>query len=569
MIYRLEPGWQTRSMPTPSLAGRRWAAVLERPLAAAAALLVVYAALSLLMDPHGYLGADTGAKVATLEAMHRGGTSSPDVGYWAERWDPAGRVHPLHQTKHTADGSWVAVTTLPMLELARPLYALGGYRATLLLPMLGGLGCALAARALARRLGDPDGGTAFWMVGLGSPIVLYALDFWEHSLGVAAVVGAVVLLVDVVDGRPGWWRAPAAGALLGAAASLRTEAMVYALVTVGACCIVLLVRHRRLAQPLLTGVGAVAGFVVLWFANRALESSAGGVSRAERAGSAASSATTHAASRAGERLNEAAVTLLGVKGDSAGSWLIGLVLVLVLLGAVRADRRGDRSLTILCFGLVALVYLVAALSGFGFVPGLVAAFPLALGAVVVRPTGTRAVVLAIAVGALPLVWSFQYLGGAGPQWGGRYLLASSVLLGVVALVSLTSDGLVRQGLVALSVGVAVLAVAWMGVRTRSVDALFTDLEHVDADVLVVRDAFLLREGGPVVLDRHWLTARDEETFSLALDVARRSGALTVAVAELGAAAPPAASIPDGWVEVARTTSDLTGDTIGLVTYQLP
>src|SRR5688572_32604641 len=113
------------------------------------------------MDPAGYLGTDTGSKVATLEVMDRARAFDLDVGYWAEDLDPDGTLHPLYQSSHKDDGSWVAVTTLPLLVAARPLYALGGYRLTLILPMLGSVAVALAAAALARRLGDRDGAAAF------------------------------------------------------------------------------------------------------------------------------------------------------------------------------------------------------------------------------------------------------------------------------------------------------------------------------------------------------------------------------------------------------------------------
>ena len=55
-----------------------------------------------------------------------------------------------------------------MLYAAYPLYRLGGDRAVLLLPMLGAVLTALAARALARRLGGGSGWTAFWAIGLAT-----------------------------------------------------------------------------------------------------------------------------------------------------------------------------------------------------------------------------------------------------------------------------------------------------------------------------------------------------------------------------------------------------------------
>ena len=103
--------------------------------------------------------------------------------------------------------------------------------------------------------------------------------------------------------------------------------------------------------------------------------------------------------------------------------------------------------------LAALPYVAGALSDLAFVPGLFVAFPLAIGAVLVRARGKAQLVVVVAVGALPLVWAFQYLGGAGPQWGGRYILTSGVLLGVVATVRLRDDlPVVARGLTVLSSG---------------------------------------------------------------------------------------------------------------------
>ncbi|MEX2293203.1 MAG: hypothetical protein WD691_05395 [Acidimicrobiales bacterium] len=543
---------------------------LRRPVVAAAALLAVYVVLALMMDPRGYLGTDTGAKVATLEAMARSGSLSPDVGYWAEEWDPAGAVHPLYQSKRTQDGSWVAVTTLPLLEVAAPLYRLAGYRGALLLPMLGALGCSFAARALARRLGHPDGWSSFWVVGLTSPIALYALDFWEHSVGVALMLASVALLMDGVTGRRGCWRPLAAGALLGAAASLRSEAIVYALVAVGVASLVTLVRDRRPGVAVVSGVASLVGFLPVWVMNRGLELAVGGASRGVRAVQAAESATKFAGSRASARVSEGLVTTVGLKGTESASWLLGVALMAAMLVGWRASRRGDSALFRTCFVLVGVVYLVSVLADLSFIPGLFIAFPVAIGALLVPAEGTRGVLLGIALGALPLVWAFQYVGGAGAQWGGRYVLASSMMLGVLTITRPAGrDGEVGRALVVLSLGITVLGLGWTGVRTRGIDDVARDLASVDAEVLIVRDAFLLRETGASVLDEQWLTASGDETYAIAVDVAERSGARRVAVVEPGAPAPPPTAVPAGWVEAERLRIDFLGDDLGVVVYELP
>src|SRR5207244_3310459 len=154
---------------------------LCRPWVAGPLLLVLYVGLSYLNDPHGYLGTDTGAKVAALRVMAASHHFDPNMGYWAARWDPTARFHPFFHTA-VVGHRFVTVTTLPALYAGEVLYRLGGYRAALLIPELGSVACAFAARALVRRLHGGEGWAAFWIVGLASPLTVYALDIWEHSL---------------------------------------------------------------------------------------------------------------------------------------------------------------------------------------------------------------------------------------------------------------------------------------------------------------------------------------------------------------------------------------------------
>ncbi len=75
-----------------------------------------------------------------------------------------------------------------------------------------------------------------------------------------------------------------------------------------------------------------------------------------------------------------------------------------------------------------MLYLFVFQHGLGFVPGLLIASPFAAVGLALGWRSDVRVITVMAVVALPLVWFFQYSGGAGPQWGARYTLLSGALL---------------------------------------------------------------------------------------------------------------------------------------------
>ncbi|TMK64478.1 MAG: hypothetical protein E6G60_06805 [Actinobacteria bacterium] len=477
--------------------------------------------------------------------MDRHGGLDLDLGYWAQRWDPTGALHPLHYTQHMGH-RWVNATTLPMLVVAYPLYELGGERAALLIPMLAAVLAALAARALARRLvttrHEQAGWWAFWATGLVTPVAIYALDFWEHAAGIALMLWAVVFLVDVATQRAGWRGACAAGVLFGAAATMRTEAFVYGAVAGAVALAVLAHRTRRLAPVLQAGAVAMVGAVVPLGVNQLLERALLGSSlRAARAAATAG----QGGGGLRQRAEEALTTTVGLNRYAQHTdWLIGIVVVgLVAVAAVfivRA-RSVERRLGILALGIAFIVYLVAFGRDLGFVPGLLTASPLAAAGVALawRESGGR-IVGAMAVGALPLVWGFQFLGGANPQWGGRYALVSGALLAIAAVAVFASRARVEALLVGvLAAAVTATGVAWLSVRSHGVASA---MEHVVARpeaVVVSRLPHLLREGGAFMApDQHWLTAPTEHRLMLAAGVARDSGAGSLAVVDVDGGARP-------------------------------
>lgn len=508
---------------------------LAAPAGAGLALLAIYVGLSFLNSPQGYLGTDTGGKVATMRVMAERGRFDPDLGYWAKRWDPSGALHPIGYTTRTASGTWVNVTTLPALWVGWQLFRVGGYRVSLLVPMAGAIAACFAGRALLRRLGAGEGHAwrGFWLLGLASPLAIYALDFWEHTLGVALMAWAVVLVVDVAVRRPlPWWRAAAAGVLFGASATMRTESLVYLAVAgvVGPSAFFL--RSGRVGRPKpeqivgAIGIGGLlaAGAAVPLFLNELLERRViGSTLRGARVAGTALGIGDAAASR----LQEAGITLFGLEGSPTGLVLGAMAVALLVFAALRRDTAAA---VVAVAGAAVLALVRAVAGGLGFVPGLGPAWVLPAAAAATAaamrarpepfvnaeaeiPASTHtndrtapAVVLAVALGAIPLVLATQFRGGAGPQWAGRYLLVSGFLLAVLGWAALERrPPVLRTAFAGLALATTAFGLVWLHVRSHDVDRTIATLERRPEPVLVSGVYHLAREGGATYGDKRWLT----------------------------------------------------------------
>jgi hypothetical protein len=311
---------------------------------------------------------------------------------------------------------------------------------------------------------------------------------------------------------------------------------VYALVAVGLACALAVARDRHVVRALRTGVLAVAGFAVPWMANVALERAVGGNSRADRASGAASSGFGDLATR----VREGVVTTVGVLPRiDGGALLLGGALVAAVLAAIVMARRGEVVRAQALLIVAGLVYLLRASEGLGFVPGLFASTPVAVAALALRRTGSvERYVLAVALGALPLVWAFQYTGGALPQWGGRYVLASAVLLVAVGVAVLqASPAWLSRTILGGTVVLGAFSVGWLVERSHDVAGAFDELVARPEDVVVVRNGFFVREGGRRYSDRRWLTAVDDESLREAADVVAAAGLSSFVVLDEDPAAP--------------------------------
>ncbi len=508
----------------------------------ALSLLAMYATASLLVHPGGYLSTDTGGKTASVAAMVAADSWNPDIGYWFAEQDPQGRFHPFANTLETTDGQWLNTTSLTMVMAARPVWAagerlgIGGERAVLLFPFVGAVGAALAAGALERRVralaGFADAGNgvrSIVVVGVATPVAVYALDFWEHSLGLAGVLTGGVLTLEAIGsssalagGKP--WRAVngrqqalaalGAGLAFGFAGTMRQEALIYGLVggiVLGAT----LVGRRSTTAAMLRGPAMLVGFASMMGAHTALEIAVtGGSLRGARAVGTAGGAGVGAL----ERLHVGLITLLFPFNDEhLLSYVLGLALAAALVWWCAARLAGkDNALptsvlraAALCVGVVWLLF------GLRFVPGLVPTTPLAVVGAVALVRRRQLLVGILAFAPVPLVLAVQFTEGAYAQWGGRYLLATGAILAVAA-VALVADE--HRQVFAATAAAGLLAtlygVAW---RVHRSDLAMNDWDTLlqasaQETVVVFLDGHHAREAGPLMLDRRWLSAPDVEVL---------------------------------------------------------
>src|SRR3546814_9281872 len=132
--------------------------------------------------------------------------------------------------------------------------------------------------------------------------------------------------------------------------------------------------------------------------------------------------------------------------------VVGLVAAGTIVGAAVMSRRGEHRVAAVLMLLAGGMHLVALSGGLAFVPGMLAAAPIILALVAFPPerSGARYACVSL-LAALPLVWAFQFLGGAAPQWAGRYTLPTCIGLLALPVAGLgRADLSLPRGLVALT-----------------------------------------------------------------------------------------------------------------------
>src|SRR5690606_5415905 len=132
--------------------------------------------------------------------------------------------------------------------------------------------------------------------------------------------------------------------------------------------------------------------------------------------------------------------------------------------------------------------------------------------------------MAVAVLSLPLVWTFQFTGGARAQWGGRYVLTTGVLL--VAVGVARSGELVpwvRRFVIVLSALATAFGAVWVVQRSHQIAEGGAAIAARSEPVVISTFGFLLREYGAFYDGQRWLTVVEDDDLPDAVAVVRQAG----------------------------------------------
>ncbi len=206
------------------------------------AIGLLYVAALVAMPPEGLTHHDTGAKYLQVRNL-RLTPSGLDwsINYPARSLDPRLEFVPFSPKQHYVDGQGRIYLQWPIFLglLTRIPWKLLGFWGLYLVPLLAGLGTMWASYRLALAVGVPRGVAwiAVPLVGLATPISIYSLLFFEHTLASTLVTLSLLAAVIALRGLAG--ESPArrslswtalSGALMSVAIYFRSELYVLALV---------------------------------------------------------------------------------------------------------------------------------------------------------------------------------------------------------------------------------------------------------------------------------------------------------------------------------------------------
>jgi 4-amino-4-deoxy-L-arabinose transferase-like glycosyltransferase len=518
---------------------------LFRRLTSARGLLLITTAIVLILQTYwfaqsartrGFATGDGGVKLWQVQGILQQRDLNAPLAYPGALYDPDHKYAPFVEPW----GMWYqgkpyTEYTSPFIWASVPLFAAFDHAGLLVLPWLSGVALILMTAWLAWRLRrDRWACLAPLVVGLSSPLLVYSLEFWEHTPGTALAVLALVGVIKALDSRRRALWLILSGAAIGLGLTMRAELYVYPIA------IVIGLVFIRSAMPLIRSIVwlAVGGLISAgpwWLYQFATWGSPFGPRLQQNVPVLGG---TEMLARLGDSTGRNWSMLWPASGESA-SVLVGLLIMLVLIALIAwALKRSVSWLADVGFWMgAALLVVMAVLLVWQLAQGqrpddLLTTFPIVLLLILPAPRRNQLstfstqqslvtrflLVVPLAFVALVILVS-PFHGGI--QWGPRFLLPIIPPLSVLVIDRVANlwGAINRSRRAGLAVVFSALFMAgsvatWQGVqfmRQGQIASEFMgEMIRNMPERVVVADAWFLPQMAPYTFaDKIWLLSEDE------------------------------------------------------------
>jgi 4-amino-4-deoxy-L-arabinose transferase-like glycosyltransferase len=517
---------------------------LFRRLISARGLLFLTTAFVLLVQTYwfvqsaatrGFATGDAGVKLWQVQGMLRTGDLHAPLAYPGAIYDPEHQYSPFVEPwSMWFEGQPYSEYTSPFIWISAPLFAAFDHPGLLLLPWLSGAAIILMTAWLAWRV-RPDrwASLAPLIVGFSSPLLLYSLEFWEHTPGATLAVFALVGVIKAIDSRRRALWLMLSGMAIGLGLTMRAELYVYPIAMVIGLLFI------RSTLPLIRSIMwlAIGGLISAgpWWLYQAVTWG----------------------SPFGPRLQQNVPMLGGTEmlarlGDSTGrNWsmlwpaqgspLLGVLLLALVLLALITYALRRKVFWIADFGFwlgLVLLVAIAVLLTVNLLQGgvrpddLLTTFPIVLllvlpapslnqhSAVNNQPSSVTRFLLVVPLAFIVLVLLISPFQG-GIQWGPRFLLPIIAPLSVLVIDRLGGlwDAFSRSRRAGLAAAFLALFIAgsistWQGVqfmrKAQTASEFMSEIIRQMPERVVVSDAWFLPQAAPYALqDKIWFLTEDE------------------------------------------------------------
>lgn len=523
------------------LAPRR---LLQLSVLAVAILYTVLAAHSATV--HGFASSDAGVKLWQVQSIVRTGRLDAPIDNAGAQYDPDHQYTPfLAPWFFWENGQPYSEYISPFIWGSAVFYAWLGHAGLLVLPWLAGVSSLILTAWLAWRV-RPDRWAALapLLIGLSSPLLVYSLEFWEHTPGVCLALLALVGIVKATDRSPWRWLI-IAGAATGVGLTMRAELYVFPF----ALAIGLFTLRSVLPLPRAL-IGLAAGGLLTagpWWLYQFVRWGSPFGPRVTQ--NVPLLGGTDMLARLGDATGRNWTMLWPAGGAGLEILAVLAIAALVLAGLITLGRRQQVqrwAFVLLVASISATAAVLLARVTFWNVDGalrpddLVSTFPLIcliLVAPIWRVKSVRfspetqfLAIIGLTFSALVVIISpFQ----GGVQWGPRLLLPAVAPLAVVVTVIISeawhTPGLVRAGVVVIFGALfmagavpTVLGVKFIQDGQQNNLALSAIIEQIP-DRVVVTDAWFLPQGAPYTFqNKIWLLAEDDKAMFNLIQLLRKT-----------------------------------------------